>query len=95
MSKPIAQVAFSAFLGLVMIVGFSKNVQTKLSNALLGAEKSVSAHVVNGLQTNFNHYRSSTNTLNQAEFQSDLLDRYETDRPHGCESESNKVDPND
>ena len=95
MSKPIAQVTFSAVLGLVMIVGFSTNLQNKLSHVLAKTENRVSAHVVNGLQTNFNHYRSSTSALNQIELQSDLQNQYQSDKPHGCESESNKTDPND
>ena len=95
MSKPIAQVTFSALLGLVMIVGFSTNVQSKLSHLLLRTGNSVSAHVVSGLQTNFNHYRSSASVLNQLELQSDLQNQYQADRPHGCESDSNRTDPSD
>jgi hypothetical protein len=95
MSKPIAQVTFSALLGLVMIVGFSTNAQSKLSHLLFRTENTVSAHVVSGLQTNFNHYRSSMSTLNQIELQSDLQNQYLNDRPHGCEAESYKTDPND
>lgn len=95
MSKPVAQVAFSALLGLVMIVGFSTNLQSKLSHVLLRTENSARVHVVSGLQTNFNHYRSSTSALNQIQLQSDLQNQYQSDRPHGCESESNKIDPND
>lgn len=94
MSKPIAQVAFTAVLGLVMIVGFSPNLQSRLSQALLRTENRVSTHVVSGLQTNFNHDRSSASALNQIELQSDFQNQYQTDRPHGCESE-NKTDPND
>jgi hypothetical protein len=95
MSKPVAQVTFSALLGLVMIVGLSTNVQNKLSRVLAKTENGASAHVVNGVQTNFNHYRSSASVLNQLELQSDLQNQYQNDRPHGCESESNKTDPND
>ena len=94
MSKMIAQAALSALLGLGVIVGFSSDLQTRLSHALLKAESSAQVHVVNGLQTNFNHFRSSAGGLNQAELQSDLQSQYQSDKPHGCESES-KTDPND
>jgi hypothetical protein len=94
MSKPVAQVAFSALLGFVMIVGFSTDLQSKLSHALFRTDNRAQAHMVNGLQTNFNHDRSSANALNKFELQSDLQNQYQTDRPHGCESE-NKTDPND
>ena len=93
MSKLIAQVALSAVLGLGVIVGFSTDLQSRLSR-LVQADNVAKAHVVNGLQTNFNHYRSSANALNQVELQSDLQELYQSDRPHGCESES-KIDPND
>lgn len=94
MSKMIAQVALSALLGLGVIVGFSSDLQSRLSHVLLKAESNAQVHVVNGLQTNFNHFRSSTGGLNQAELQSDLQSQYQSDKPHGCESES-KTDPND
>lgn len=94
MSKMIAQIALSALLGLGVLVGFSTDLQSRLSHVLLKTENSAQVHVVNGLQTNFNHFRSSVYQLNQAELQSDLQSQYQADRPHGCEGES-KTDPND
>lgn len=91
MSKMIAQVALSALLGLGVLVGFSSDLQSRLSHVLLKSESSAQVHVVNGLQTNFNHYRSSGY---QSELQSDLQSQYQSDKPHGCNGES-KTDPND
>lgn len=93
MSKMIAQVALSAVLGLGVIVGFSTDLQSRLSR-LVQTDNAARTHVVSGLQTNFNHYRSSVNALNQVEVQSDLQEFYQSDQSHGCESES-KIDPND
>jgi len=90
MSKMIAQVALSALLGLGVLVGFSSDLQNRFSHMLLKTERSAQVHMVNGLQTNFNHYRSSGYQLDQAELQS----QYQSDKPHGCNGES-KTDPND
>jgi len=94
MSKMIAQAALSVLLGLGVIVGFSSDLQSRLSHVLLKSESSAQVHVVNGLQTNFRHFRSSVGGLNQAELQLELQSPYQSDKPHGCESES-KTDPND
>ncbi|HLO30564.1 MAG TPA: hypothetical protein VK249_15580 [Anaerolineales bacterium] len=55
MSKPIARVAFFVLISLVLIAATYFTVQA----ALPGAGASAQVHIVNGLQTNLNHYRVS------------------------------------
>lgn len=60
MSKPILRVAFAVVISLVLIAATYMTVQ----GALPGADaRSAQSHVVNGLQTNLNHYRSTVSEL--------------------------------
>jgi len=52
----------------------------------------VQAHVVNGLQTNFNHDRSNVSELESLKMQSES--QFQSGKGHGCESEA-QVSPQD
>ena len=62
MSKPIARVAFIALISLALIAATYMTMQGGLS--WTGGRSQV--HVVNGLQTNLNHYRTSVSDQNYA-----------------------------
>jgi hypothetical protein len=88
MSKPIARVTLAILISLVLIAATYMTVQGALPK--IGGN-SAQVHVVDGLQTNLNHYRSSA-----AEVQS-LQSTQSFDQPgqgHGCESEA-RVSPDD
>jgi len=91
MSKPIARVAFVVLISLVLIAATSASVRGWLGGTSEAA--GIQSHAVNGLQTNFNHYRSSVSELESRQLQSDTQS---SDQPkgHGCESES-AVSPDD
>jgi len=97
MSKPIARVVFSVLLGLVLIAAISTSAQGGLGRELFktGAN-SAQAHVVNGLMTNLNHYRSSVSELESARMQADTFSQpgAGAGNGHGCESEL-RVSPDD
>jgi hypothetical protein len=69
MSKPIARVVLVSLIGLVLIVAAYLTVQgafAKAETKSVGAQ----AHVVSGLQTNFNHDRSTVSELEALQMQS-------------------------
>lgn len=80
MSKPITRVAFALLISLFLIAATYMTVQ----GALPGADSRVGVHTVNGLQTNFNHYRSTA-----AEMAVYRLQTQSADTPHqgGCHSD--------
>jgi hypothetical protein len=88
MSKPIARVAVFLLISLVLIAATSASVRGWLGGT--SEQASVQAHVVNGLQTDLNHYRSSP-----AEVQSLLqqTDSQSLNQPkgHGCHSDQQNV----
>jgi hypothetical protein len=94
MSKPIARVVFSVLIGLVLIAAISTSVQGGLGRKLLktGAN-SAQAHVVSGLMTNLNHYRSSVSELESSAMQGDTYIK-PAGKGHGCEDEL-RTSPND
>jgi hypothetical protein len=88
MSKPITRVAFALLISLVLIAATYMTVQ----GAFPGAEsKAAGVHTVNGLQTNFNHYRSTASELAIYQIQSQA-----GDAPHqgGCHSDT-QTSPDD
>jgi hypothetical protein len=93
MSKPIARVVLVSLLGLVLIAAAYMTVQgafAKAETKSAGAQ----AHVVSGLQTNFNHDRSTVPELEALQQQSQPSSQPRTG-PHGegggCESERQSV----
>ncbi len=63
MSKPIARVVLAVLVSLVLIAATYFTVQGALPKVGAG---SAQVHVVNGLQTNLNHYRTSIYEANYA-----------------------------
>ncbi|HEX9330795.1 MAG TPA: hypothetical protein VF896_02830 [Anaerolineales bacterium] len=63
MSKPIARVVLAILVSLVLIAATYFTVQGALPKVGAG---SAQVHVVNGLQTNLNHYRTSIYEANYA-----------------------------
>jgi hypothetical protein len=93
MSKPAARVTLFILISLVLIAATSASVR-----GLWGGTSEVSgvqAHMVSGLQTNFNHDRSTISELESQQLQGAGPSM---DQPgkggHGCESEA-QVNPND
>ncbi len=64
MSKPIARVAFFVLISLALIAATSVGVRSLLSSngPLTGS------HAVNGLQTDFNHQRSTVSELQNSSY---------------------------
>ena len=85
MSKPIARVVFVTLISLALIAATYVTVQ----GALPRGGASAQVHVVNGLQTNLNHYRTSisdqVNTANTVD---------DTHKNGGCHSDS-QISPDD
>ena len=63
MSRPIARVTFFILISLALIAATSVGVRSWLDRPSGTASAQVQAHVVGGLQTNFNHSRSTTSEL--------------------------------
>jgi len=89
MSKPIARVAFVVLISLVLIAVTSASARAWLggTSEVTGAQ----AHVVDGLQTNFNHDRSTVSELNALQMQADSQSLDQTGTGHSCESEAQVV----
>jgi hypothetical protein len=80
MSKPIARVTIAILISLVLVAATYMTVQGAIPRG-----DSQGVHVVNGLQTNFNHYRSTIQEL-----QSVQLQNQPGNSPHqsgGCHSD--------
>lgn len=91
MSKPITRFTLVALVGLVLIVATYMTVQGVFAKT---ESAGVQAHAVGGLQTNFNHDRSSVTELESQKLQTESLPRFDSGGGHGCESESH-INPND
>ena len=92
MSKPIARVLLFVLISLALIAATSFSVR-----GWLGGKTEVSgaqAHLVSGLQTNFNHDRSSVSELETRQIQAGNQSLYKSDMGHGCESEA-RMSPED
>ena len=79
MSKPIARVVFIALISLALIAATYVTVQGAMPK--VGA--SVQVHLVNGLQTNLNHYRTSVS--DQTNYANPVDDTHQNG---GCHSDS-------
>jgi hypothetical protein len=89
MSKPIARVAFFLLISLVLIAATSASVRGWLGSSSETA--GVQSHVVNGLQTNLNHDRSTVSELQTLQLQMDSQSLQPSGQGHGCESERQNV----
>ena len=89
MSKPIARITFVVLISLVLIAATSASVRGWLggTSEATGAQ----AHIVNGLQTNFNHDRSTIPELESLQMQTDNQSLDQPGKGHGCESEAQVV----
>jgi acid phosphatase family membrane protein YuiD len=90
MSKPVARVTLFVLISLVLIAATSVSVRGWLDGAREAS--GVQAHIVNGLQTNFNHDRSTVTELESLQMQSES--QFQSGKGHGCESEA-QVSPQD
>ena len=94
MSKPMTRVVVSALIALALLIGIYTSVQGGLSSKLLKTElNSAQAHVVNGLQTNLNHDRSTVAELQSASSRADTYTQ-PAGKGHGCESDL-RMNPDD
>jgi hypothetical protein len=91
MSKPIARFAFFVLISLVLIAATSASVRGWLGGTSNSAH--VQAHVVNGLQTNLNHDRSTVSELQSLQLQMNSQPLQQSG--HGCESERLQPVPQD
>ena len=88
MSKPIARVALVTIVSLVLVAVAYMTVQAAFAKAeTAGAQ----AHVVSGLQTNFNHDRSSVAELKALQMENQLYSAEESPYGGGCQSERHAV----
>lgn len=90
MSKPIARITLITLVGLVLVVAAYLTVQGVFAKA---ESAGVQSHLVGGLQTNFNHDRSSVGELETFKVQPEGQSPYDSGRG-GCEHESN-INPSD
>ena len=91
MSKPIARVAIALLISLALIAATYITVLGALPEA--GAN-GAQAHLVDGLQTNFNHDRSSIPELESQRLQSDVQPGNGLQKDGPCRSEA-QVSPED
>ncbi|MBN2118611.1 MAG: hypothetical protein JW730_18705 [Anaerolineales bacterium] len=96
MSKPIALVTVFVLISFVLIAATSVSVRGWLG----GASQTVGVHAVNGLQTDFNHQRSTASEVESLQAQQQLQE-FQQIQPGksqqgggGCRSES-QTNPND
>ncbi len=90
MSKPIARVAFFVLISLVLIAATSVGVRGWLnSNGPL-----TGSHTVNGLQTDFNHQRSTVSELQNLQLQNSSFQPSAGTHQGGCHS-NGQVSPQD
>ena len=91
MSKPIARVVLVALIGLVLIVATYITVQGAFAKA---ESVGVKSHNVSGLQTNFNHDRSTVTEIQALQAQSDTFSEPGAGKHQGgggCEDEMHSV----
>ena len=91
MSKPIARVTLFALVSLVLVVAAYLTVQGVFAKT---ESAGVQAHTVGGLQTNFNHDRSSVSELESLKLQSDNSSYHQSGSGQGCREEG-MVSPDD
>ena len=93
MSKPIARVALVSLISLVLIAATYMTVQGSFVKTDSSKAADVQAHQVSGLQTNFNHDRSTVSELEALQQQSVPSSSEPGAGRHqgGCESENHSV----
>ena len=82
MSKPIAKVAVFVLISLVLIAATSVGVRSWLDRPGTTANAQIQAHAVGGIQTNFNHVRSTSSELESLQTQAQPA----TGHQGGCHS---------
>jgi hypothetical protein len=90
MSKPIARVVLVSLISLVLIAATYMTVQGSFVRADTKSA-GTQAHVVSGLQTNFNHDRSTAPELEAIQQQSAPSPDGGRHEGGGCESENQSV----
>lgn len=93
MSKPVARVAFFVLISLVLIAATSASVRGWLGGTNANEVSGAQAHVVSGLQTNFNHDRATVSELESQQTQAGNQ-TFHQGKGHGCEDEA-RVSPDD
>jgi hypothetical protein len=93
MSKPTARVALVTLIVLVLVAATYLTVQAAFAKS---ESAGTQAHIVSGLQTNFNHDRSTVSELEAVQLQSDTYSQPGTGKQEGggCHSEMH-VSPED
>jgi hypothetical protein len=89
MSKPIARVILVTLIGAILIAATYMTAQSAFAKADTQTA-GVQAHVVSGVQTNFNHDRSTVSELEALQLQSEPSSQPGAGRHGdggGCESE--------
>lgn len=87
-SKSTARLVLVSLITIALIAAIYVSVQGAFAKAdSTGAQ----AHVVSGLQTNFNHDRSSAAELDALQAQSDTYSQPGAGRHGGCEDEMHSV----
>jgi len=87
MSKPTVRVVLVSLIGIVLIAAAYMTVQAAFAKADSAA---VQTHSVTGLQTNFNHDRSTPAELQALQAQQNYSEP-ESGRGHGCEHDAQNV----
>lgn len=91
MSKPIARVVLVTLIGAILIAATYMTVQNVFAKADTQTA-GVQAHAVSGLQTNFNHDRSTVSELEALQLQSEPSSQPGAGKgAGGCESENHAV----
>lgn len=89
MSKPISRITLITLVGLVLVIAAYLTVQAVFAKSDAAG---VQSHLVGGLQTNFNHDRSSVGELESFKTQPGM--QSPRDSGGGCEHESD-INPSD
>lgn len=88
MSKPTARVILVTLIAIVLIATTYLTVQGAFAKA---ESTGVQSHNVSGLQTNFNHDRSTVAEVQALQAQNDTFSEPGAGRGHGCEDEMHSV----
>jgi hypothetical protein len=88
MSKPTARIVLVTLIGIALIVATYVTVQGAFAKA---DSAGVQSHSVSGLQTNFNHDRSTVTEVQSLQAQTDSFSEPAGRGGHGCEDEMHSV----
>ena len=88
MSKPTTRVVLITLIGIVLIAAAYVTVQGAFAKA---DSAGVQSHNVSGLQTNFNHDRSTVAEVQALQAQNETFSEPGAGKGHGCEDEMHSV----